>query len=102
MEIERVVKLLEHGKIKRGMGRLRWSTNYTVVQVKDNELETLAIYKPRSGERSLRDFPDGTLCHREVAAFVLSEALDWRIIPPTVLRQGNKFAAIIHPARRRN
>ena len=88
VEIERVVKLLECGKIKRGMGRLRWSTNYTtVVQVKDDELETLAIYKPRSGERSLWDFPDGTLCHREVAAFVLSEALDWHIIPPTVLRQ---------------
>ncbi|MBI5930202.1 MAG: SCO1664 family protein [Chloroflexi bacterium] len=88
VEIERVLKLLEHGKIKRGMGRLRWSTNYTtVVQVKDAELETLAVYKPQSGERSLWDFPDGTLCYREVAAFVLSEALEWGIVPPTVLRQ---------------
>lgn len=88
VEIERVITLLQRGKIKRGMGRLRWSTNYTtVVQVKDAELETLAVYKPQTGERSLWDFPDGTLCYREVAAFVISEALEWGIVPPTVLRQ---------------
>ena len=48
----------------------------------------LAIYKPQQGERPLWDFPRGTLCHREVAAFEVSEALGWAIVPDTVLRDG--------------
>src|SRR5690606_12120560 len=44
--------------------------------------------KPRSGERPLWDFPDGTLCQRERAAFLTSEALGWRLVPPTALREG--------------
>ena len=47
-----------------------------------------AIYKPIIGERPLDDFPDGTLAHREVAAWVASEAMGWDIVPPTVLRDG--------------
>lgn len=46
------------------------------------------VYKPIRGERPLFDFPDGTLAQREVAAFALSEATGWRIVPPTVLRDG--------------
>jgi uncharacterized repeat protein (TIGR03843 family) len=46
------------------------------------------VYKPVAGERPLWDFPDGTLARREVAAFVVSEALGWDIVPPTVLRDG--------------
>ena len=46
------------------------------------------VHKPIAGERPLWDFPDGTLAFREVAAFVVSEALDWAIVPPTVLREG--------------
>ena len=46
------------------------------------------IYKPVAGERPLRDFPDGTLARREVAAFVVSQASGWGIVPPTVLRDG--------------
>ena len=42
----------------------------------------------RRGERPLWDFPRGTLCHREVAAFEVSEALGWGIVPDTVLRDG--------------
>jgi hypothetical protein len=48
----------------------------------------LAVYKPRRGERPLWDFPRGTLCQREVAAYVLSAALGWTLVPPTVLRDG--------------
>jgi uncharacterized repeat protein (TIGR03843 family) len=48
----------------------------------------LCVYKPIKGERPLYDFPDGTLARREVAAFVLSEATGWSIVPPTVLRDG--------------
>ena len=47
-----------------------------------------AVYKPRRGERPLWDFPDGTLCQREVAAFLVSERLGWGLVPPTVLRDG--------------
>jgi uncharacterized repeat protein (TIGR03843 family) len=47
-----------------------------------------AIYKPIAGERPLDDFPDETLSRREVAAFLVSEAMGWSIVPPTVLRDG--------------
>ena len=47
-----------------------------------------AIYKPTLGERPLDDFPDGTLARREVAAWHLSEASGWGIVPPTILRDG--------------
>lgn len=46
------------------------------------------IYKPRAGERPLRDFPRGTLYRRECAAYELSVALGWPAIPPTVVREG--------------
>ncbi|MFF0449117.1 SCO1664 family protein [Streptomyces sp. NPDC004609] len=46
------------------------------------------VYKPIAGERPLWDFPDGTLAEREVAAYEVSEALGWGLVPPTVLRDG--------------
>jgi uncharacterized repeat protein (TIGR03843 family) len=46
------------------------------------------IYKPVAGERPLWDFPDGHLAHREMAARLVSEAAGWRVVPPTVLRDG--------------
>lgn len=46
------------------------------------------IYKPIAGERPLWDFPDGTLAAREVAAYTVSEALGWNVVPLTVLRDG--------------
>jgi len=46
------------------------------------------VYKPTAGERPLHDFPIGTLTRREVAAFVVSDATGWDIVPPTVLRDG--------------
>ena len=49
---------------------------------------TLAVYKPVRGERPLDDFPHRTLAKRELAAFKLSQASGWRIVPPTVLRGG--------------
>jgi uncharacterized repeat protein (TIGR03843 family) len=50
------------------------------------------VYKPASGEQSLWDFPDG-LYRREVAAYVLSEALGWGLVPPTVERHDGPFGA---------
>ncbi len=51
-------------------------------------VEAPVVYKPIAGERPLWDFPDGTLAHREVAAYLLSEAGGWRFVPPTVFRDG--------------
>ena len=50
--------------------------------------DVLAVWKPTRGEQPLFDFPVGTLTRREVAAFVVSEALGWGIVPPTLLREG--------------
>ncbi len=47
-----------------------------------------AIHKPTVGERPLDDFPDGTLTRREVAAYLVSEASGWDVVPPTILRDG--------------
>jgi hypothetical protein len=48
----------------------------------------VAVYKPRRGEAPLWDYPGGTLYKRERAAYLLSEALGWGIVPPTVTRDG--------------
>ncbi len=50
--------------------------------------QLLAVYKPRRGEVPLWDFPDGTLYRREMAAYLVSRALGWPLIPPTVIRDG--------------
>jgi uncharacterized repeat protein (TIGR03843 family) len=57
-----------------------------VVVVQPGDL--LAVWKPTRGERPLFDFPIGTLSRREVAAYLVSEALGWGIVPPTILRDG--------------
>ena len=46
------------------------------------------VYKPIAGERPLWDFPMGTLAGREVAAYVMSRAAGWDVVPPTVMRDG--------------
>jgi uncharacterized repeat protein (TIGR03843 family) len=46
------------------------------------------VYKPVRGERPLWDFPHGTLAGREVAAYLVSEAIGWHNVPATVLRDG--------------
>ena len=43
------------------------------------------IYKPLRGERPLWDFPEG-LYRREIAAYELSVALGWDLVPATVER----------------
>ena len=46
------------------------------------------MYKPVAGERPLWDFPTGTLAGREVAAYAVSRAAGWDVVPPTVMRDG--------------
>jgi hypothetical protein len=83
-----IVQLLETGAIEME-GLVSWGSNYTfLVRVCGANAETSAVYKPRKGERPLWDFAPGTLCLREQAAFITSEALGWHLVPPTVLRDG--------------
>ncbi|MDQ1703355.1 MAG: hypothetical protein QOF57_2607 [Frankiaceae bacterium] len=80
--------LLEQGELAIE-GQLVDASNlalYCEVRTGDDALT--CIYKPVRGERPLWDFPDGTLAGRETAAFLVSEALGWAIVPPTVLRDG--------------
>jgi uncharacterized repeat protein (TIGR03843 family) len=68
------------------VGRMPWSSNMTYLcEVHGGRGDLRAVYKPRRGERPLWDFPSG-LDHREVAAYELSAALGWDIVPVTVLR----------------
>jgi uncharacterized repeat protein (TIGR03843 family) len=54
----------------------------------DGATEVACVYKPIAGERPLWDFPSGTLAGREVAAYVVSRAAGWDVVPPTVMRDG--------------
>ncbi len=67
-----------------------WGSNYTFAVALEAEGVPghLAIYKPREGERPLHDFPIGTLYARERASYLLSHALGWDIVPPTIVRDG--------------
>jgi hypothetical protein len=70
-------------------GLLPYGSNYTfLAAVSHCERKVLAVYKPARGERPLWDFPEETLGLREVAAFVVSNALGWDFVPPTVYRDG--------------
>ena len=69
-------------------GRMPWSSNGTFFATVAHEGDAMdAVYKPVRGERALWDFPPG-LFRREVAAFELSEALGWGLVPETVARDG--------------
>lgn len=82
-----IVHALEHGDITI-VGRMPHSSNATfLVSVQCGDTNFQAIYKPLRGERPLWDFEPG-LHRREVAAYLLSQAMDIGIVPPTVLREG--------------
>lgn len=59
--------------------------------VEDLDPQDLAVYKPQRGEAPLWDYPAGTLHRREVAAYEVSAALGWGIVPVTVLRTDAPF-----------
>jgi uncharacterized repeat protein (TIGR03843 family) len=70
-------------------GRLTNASNATLYGTVALDGVTLTcVHKPVAGERPLWDFPNGTLAAREVAAYELSQATGWRIVPPTVMREG--------------
>ncbi|WP_030213044.1 SCO1664 family protein [Streptomyces bikiniensis] len=70
-------------------GRIREASNAVLYcSVAHEGQEAACVYKPVAGERPLWDFPDGNLARREVAAYEVSEATGWGLVPPTVLRDG--------------
>jgi len=72
-------------------GRMPWSSNATfLVEVVLDGAATLAVYKPQRGERPLWDFPRG-LFKREIASYLLSEALGWGVVPLTVPRPDGPY-----------
>ena len=75
---------LDGGEIEL-VGRIRVASNATFVGTIG---ETTVVYKPVAGERPLWDFPDGTLARREVAAYAVSDASGWDVVPRTWLRDG--------------
>ena len=82
------VEFLTRGRIEVE-GRLVDASNTTLFcSIKAAGVEAECVYKPISGERSLWDFPDGTLAGREVATYLVSEAAGFHVVPPTILRPG--------------
>ncbi|MFF4954015.1 SCO1664 family protein [Streptomyces chattanoogensis] len=70
-------------------GQIREASNAVLYCTVERDGRTVsAVYKPVAGERPLWDFPDGTLAQREVAAYEISRATGWDLIPATVLRDG--------------
>lgn len=79
---------LEKGEISL-QGQFLLGSNYTfLVTIHHEEQEFPAVYKPTRGEQPLWDFPEASLARREVAAYLVSEALGFGLVPLTVLRDG--------------
>lgn len=71
------------------LGLLPAASNYTfLARLHAGDEPALVVYKPQRGEAPLWDFASGTLCHREVAAYLVCRAAGWTFVPPTVLRDG--------------
>jgi uncharacterized repeat protein (TIGR03843 family) len=87
-DLDEVARLLREGELTVE-GRLTEASNATLYCRVELDGESLAcVYKPVAGERPLHDFPDGTLASRELAAYAVSEAAGWHIVPRTVERDG--------------
>jgi uncharacterized repeat protein (TIGR03843 family) len=82
------LQLLAQGELEVE-GRLMVASNATLYcKIRDGAAEAACVYKPVAGERPLWDFPHGTLADREVAAYAVSRAAGWDLVPPTVYRDG--------------
>ncbi|MBT2472673.1 SCO1664 family protein [Streptomyces sp. ISL-66] len=81
-------ELLAHGELTV-VGQIREASNAVLLcSVTRGGVSVDCVYKPVKGERPLWDFPDGNLAQREVAAYLVSQATGWGLVPPTVLRDG--------------
>ncbi|MBO0826028.1 MAG: SCO1664 family protein [Actinobacteria bacterium] len=83
-----ILDLLTAGELDV-QGRLVDASNATLYcSITADGRQEACVYKPVAGERPLWDFPDGTLAGREVAAYLVSRAAGWDVVPPTVYRDG--------------
>jgi hypothetical protein len=90
---DRIRDALQFGEYEL-KGQFMLGSNYTFLVDMHHEGDTFrAVYKPSKGERPLWDFPDNTLALREVAAYVLSEALGFHFVPFTTLREDGPFGS---------
>jgi uncharacterized repeat protein (TIGR03843 family) len=88
VDVDRALHLLRDGELEV-IGRLVDASNATLYcTVELDGVRAPCVHKPIAGERPLWDFPEGTLSDREVAAFAVSEATGWAVVPPTVMRDG--------------
>jgi uncharacterized repeat protein (TIGR03843 family) len=88
---EKIHFALQHGDYEL-KGQFAFGSNYTFLVTVDHEgREYPAVYKPTRGEQPLWDFPENTLAGREVAAYRVSEALGFHIIPFTTLRDDGPY-----------
>lgn len=87
LEISTVLNVLQYGEITI-KGEFVWGSNYTfLTEVCQNADVIRSVYKPSRGEQPLWDFPPASLARREAAAYLVSEALGWELVPPTVYRK---------------
>jgi uncharacterized repeat protein (TIGR03843 family) len=81
------LSILTEGEIAL-KGQFTWGSNYTfLVEVTRGKDKLAGVYKPNRGVQPLWDFPAESLPGREVAAYLVSEALGWGLIPPTTYRR---------------
>ena len=89
--IETLKTALQQGELEI-KGQFMLGSNYTfLVTVHYEGRELPAVYKPIRGEQPLWDFPENTLAQREVAAYLVSEALGFHFVPYTTLREDGPF-----------
>lgn len=73
-------------------GQFMLGSNYTFLVEINHQGQTFAgVYKPQKGEQPLWDFPANSLAGREVSAYLLSEFLDWSLVPYTLLREDGPY-----------
>jgi hypothetical protein len=81
----------QHGGLEI-KGQFMLGSNYTfLVEVTYENQKYPAVYKPTQGEQPLWDFEESTLALREVAAYLVSEALGFHIVPFTALREEGPY-----------
>ena len=93
MVTEQLISALQCGEYEL-KGQFVLGSNYTfLVEVHHEGATYPAVYKPSRGEQPLWDFPENTLAGREVAAYLVSEALGFHIVPFTTLRDDGPYGA---------
>jgi hypothetical protein len=92
-DLQQLQQAFQHGDLEL-KGQFMLGSNYTFLVEVTYEGQTYpAVYKPKRGEQPLWDFPESSLAHREVAAYLLSESLGLHIVPFTALRADGPYGA---------